>query len=53
MIGIISVTEKGDFIGDELKDFFEENNISFKGIYKSKCEDFSLKGATQERILFL
>lgn len=48
MIGIISVTEKGDFIGDKLKDFFEENNISFKGIYKSKCEDFSLKGATQE-----
>ena len=35
MIGIISVTEKGDFIGDKLKDFFEEKNISFKGIYKS------------------
>lgn len=48
MIGIISVTEKGDFIGDKLKDFFEENNISFKRIYKSKCEDFSLKGATKE-----
>ncbi len=43
MIGIISVTEKGDFIGDKLKDFFEENNISFKGIYKSKCEFFFFK----------
>lgn len=58
MIGIISVTEKGDFIGDKLKDFFFENNISFKGIYKSKCEDFSLKEPHRKclklvRVLFL
>lgn len=48
MIGIISVTEKGDFIGDILKDFFEQNNIRYKKIYKSKCEKFSLNTATRE-----
>lgn len=48
MIGIISVTEKGDFIGDKLIKFFEENNINFKKVCKSKCEDFSLKEATKE-----
>ncbi|EGT3616352.1 cobalt-precorrin 5A hydrolase [Clostridium perfringens] len=48
MIGIISVTEKGDFIGDKLIKFFEENNINFKKVYKSKCEDFSLKESTKE-----
>lgn len=48
MIGIISVTKKGDFLGDKIGEFFRENNIDFKFIYKSMCEKFSLKDSTEE-----
>lgn len=43
MIGIISVTERGDTIGNKLLEYFENKNESVIKFYKSEKDDFSLK----------
>lgn len=48
MLGIVSVTEKGDPIVYKLKDYFLKENIETICICKSKEENFSLKEVTEE-----